>query len=71
MTHPPMALRVQEATDEGLRAAARAVRSRVFVEEQGVAAALERDAHDASCPYVLALLDGEPVAAARHLGNWD
>jgi len=38
---------------------------RVFVEEQGVPTALERDVHDDHCPYVLAELDGEAVGAAR------
>lgn len=61
-----MSLEIVPATDEAARERARGVRWRVFVEEQGVPATLERDPHDASCPYVLALLDGEPVGAARY-----
>lgn len=49
---------------EALRAAF-AIRHRVFVEEQGVPAELERDAHDATSRHALALLDGVPCGTAR------
>jgi predicted GNAT family N-acyltransferase/ligand-binding SRPBCC domain-containing protein len=61
-----MRLEILSATDQTTRDRACAVRHSVFVEEQGVPAALERDEHDASCPHVLALLDGQPVGAARY-----
>ena len=48
------------------RASALEIRARVFVEEQGVPAELERDAHDAACTHLLATLHGQPVAAARY-----
>lgn len=47
-------------------AAAFALRTRVFVEEQGVPAELERDALDALSRHVLAVdADGQPVGAGR------
>jgi predicted GNAT family N-acyltransferase len=61
-----MPLEIRAAIDEADRERARAVRRKVFVDEQGVPAALELDEHDASCAYVIALLDGEPVGAARY-----
>ena len=57
---------VVDALDEAQRACARTVRRRVFVEEQGVPEALEIDALDDSCDHVLALVEGEPVGAARY-----
>jgi predicted GNAT family N-acyltransferase/ligand-binding SRPBCC domain-containing protein len=61
-----MSLEILPATDAAALEQAYAVRRRVFVDEQGVAEALERDSHDASCRHVLALLDGEPIGAARY-----
>ena len=61
-----MALEIVAAVDEPARERARAVRWRVFVDEQGVPATLEQDEHDESCPYVLALRDGKPIGAARY-----
>jgi ElaA protein len=42
------------------------VRRRVFVDEQGVDAALEHDEHDAACEHLIALAGGRVVAAARY-----
>jgi predicted GNAT family N-acyltransferase len=41
------------------------VRTSVFVEEQGVPAALEEDDRDPSCLHLLAVRDGKPVGVAR------
>ncbi|APV52184.1 GNAT family N-acetyltransferase [Betaproteobacteria bacterium GR16-43] len=42
------------------------VRTRVFVDEQSVPVAIERDGRDAECVHVLARdLDGHPVGAGR------
>lgn len=58
--------RIVEAVDPAGRAAAHAVRTAVFVNEQGVPPGLERDALDAVSRHVLALLDdGTPVGAGR------
>lgn len=48
-----------------------AIRDDVFVGEQGVDPALERDGKDDECVHFLALIDGQPVATARvmMLGN--
>lgn len=51
-------------TDEqGLRA----VRTRVFIEEQHVAPELEWDGFDTICTHVIAEHDGQPIATARLL----
>ena len=42
------------------------VRRRVFIEEQGVDAALEHDQHDATCEHLIALVDDGVVGAARY-----
>ncbi|MDR7194810.1 GNAT family N-acetyltransferase [Luteimonas terrae] len=58
--------RVAIVTDAGDLAAAHAVRTAVFVDEQGVPAALERDALDALSRHVLATdADGRPIGAGR------
>lgn len=58
--------RVAIVTDAGDLAGAHAVRTAVFVDEQGVPAALERDALDASSRHVLATAaDGTPIGAGR------
>jgi predicted GNAT family N-acyltransferase len=44
---------------------ARAIRRRVFVEEQGVGEALEFDALDAQARHLLASVDGEPAGTLR------
>jgi len=41
------------------------IRQKVFVEEQGVDPALERDEHETDCHHYLALFDGIPVGTAR------
>jgi predicted GNAT family N-acyltransferase len=61
-----MELIVRVAVDEADRAAALAVRRRVFIEEQKVDAALEHDQHDDACEHLLALADGRVVGAARY-----
>mgnify|MGYP006280841623 CR=1 FL=1 len=52
-------------SDDELGARARAVRRRVFVDEQGVPEAVEMDEKDADATHVL-LTDGDPVATARY-----
>lgn len=47
------------------RARLLAVRTTVFVEEQGVPASIEEDERDPLCLHLLALRAGEPVGAAR------
>jgi predicted GNAT family N-acyltransferase len=47
------------------RDALMSVRTKVFVEEQGVPASLEEDDRDPSCLHLLATRDGKPVGAAR------
>jgi predicted GNAT family N-acyltransferase len=42
-----------------------AIRRRVFVEEQGIAAALEFDTRDRAARHLLAVLDGEPAGTLR------
>ncbi|WP_018657240.1 GNAT family N-acetyltransferase [Actinomadura flavalba] len=54
------------ATDTD-RAAALAIRMRVFVTEQGVPPEIELDADDAAARHFLARLDGRPVGTARLL----
>ena len=41
------------------------VRGIVFIEEQGVPYAVERDEHDFSATHILGEMDGEPFAAGR------
>jgi predicted GNAT family N-acyltransferase len=60
-----MQVSVVVAESDAERAAARAIRHAVFVEEQAVPAELEIDGRDESCAHFLALLAGIPVAAAR------
>ncbi len=58
--------RVAIVTDAGDLASAHAVRTAVFVDEQGVPPELERDALDALSRHVLATaLDGTPIGAGR------
>ncbi|WP_291728044.1 GNAT family N-acetyltransferase [Leisingera sp. F5] len=52
-------------------AACFALRDRVFVVEQGVPAALDRDALDASATHLLAVQDATPVGTARIVFNDD
>ncbi|WMJ69748.1 GNAT family N-acetyltransferase [Stenotrophomonas sp. 24(2023)] len=60
------ALRVQQVRHEDAHAAIHAVRQRVFVQEQGIAAELERDALDPVCAHVLALdAQDQPVGTGR------
>lgn len=60
----PQTVRAAASTTD--RAQAFAVRRRVFIEEQGVDAALEQDDHDASSEHVIALADERVVGAARY-----
>jgi predicted GNAT family N-acyltransferase len=57
---------IRLARADAERTAALDVRRRVFVEEQGVDTALERDAHDDTCKHLVAIADGRVVGAARH-----
>jgi len=62
----PAPFEVRLVTDADGRAAAHAVRTAVFVDEQGVPAELERDALDGLSTHVLALAaDGTPIGAGR------
>ncbi len=63
---PATALRIRVIESAVERSQAYDVRARVFVDEQGVAPELERDAHDAACTHLLGMLEGVPVAAARY-----
>jgi predicted GNAT family N-acyltransferase len=57
---------VRSAGSDAERAQAHEVRRRVFIEEQGVDAALEVDARDASCEHLIAIADESVVGAARY-----
>lgn len=60
------AVTISEVTGAGQRAAMHALREAVFVHEQGVPAALERDALDDRCRHVLATdPDGSAVGTGR------
>jgi predicted GNAT family N-acyltransferase len=59
------ALRVRDASYERDLAEIRRIRFGVFVEEQRVPKALEMDERDASCPHVLAYLEGTAVGTGR------
>ena len=62
----PASFRVFPIANDGDMAAAQALREQVFVLEQGVPAALERDALDAQCRHVLAVeADGTAVGTGR------
>lgn len=50
------------SADEGI---IRRIRFAVFVDEQGVPAALEMDDRDPACLHVLAFVNGEPVGTGR------
>ena len=63
---PASALRIRAVESAVERSQAFEIRARVFVDEQGVARELERDAHDAACPHWLGTLEGVPVATARY-----
>jgi predicted GNAT family N-acyltransferase len=60
------AIAIVDAEEDAQLAATRAVRRRVFIEEQGVPETLELDQHDAHASHVLATIGDEPVGAARH-----
>jgi len=61
-----MDLTVRPASAPAEVAQALEIRRRVFIEEQGVDAALEHDAHDASCEHLIALLGARVVGTARY-----
>ena len=63
-----MSLSITETRDVAL---CRALRRRVFIEEQGVSEADERDAYDKVAVHVLATLDGTAVGTARLLVQGD
>lgn len=59
-------IRVEQVQHADAHVAIHDVRQRVFVQEQGIAAELERDALDPVCAHVLALDDsGQPVGTGR------
>ena len=58
-------LAVLRAVEADVLGAAYAIRYTVFVEEQGVAADLERDDRDATADHFVAHLAGRPVGAVR------
>ncbi len=61
-------IRLQVGSWEQLGEAARAVRHAVFIEEQGIPAALELDAQDAQCTHAVAFdAAGKPLATGRLL----
>lgn len=60
-------LRIVEGDWDELAPRAQPLRTAVFVEEQGVPAALEWDEHDAASRHFLALADGHVVGTARLL----
>ena len=61
--HGELALHVVDWSDA--RAALMGVRTRVFVEEQGVPSELEADDRDPDCLHLLAMQAGVPVGTAR------
>jgi ElaA protein len=63
-------MRVEVARTEDLETCL-ALRRTVFIEEQGVPEALERDEYDATALHLLATLDGQPVGTARMLLKGD
>lgn len=62
---PAAGLRVELVDFDGQRDSLYGIRYRVFVEEQGVPAAMEQDDSDPLCRHVLAYWDGVPVGTAR------
>jgi predicted GNAT family N-acyltransferase len=58
---------VSVVTDAARVAEAYALRTEVFVVEQGVDAAIERDERDPEADHVLATVDGRPTGAGRLL----
>lgn len=64
-------IRIQQVSHADAHAAIHDVRQRVFVQEQGIAAALERDALDPVSAHVLALdADGQPVGTEQAGPGW-
>jgi len=60
-----VSLAIAEAVCPADRAACRALREEVFIDEQGVPPALERDAHDADARHLLARDGATPVGTLR------
>ena len=60
-----MSLRVEKITDNSLLQEAFAIRNQVFVLEQNVDPALERDDFEATSHHFIAFLEEIPVGAAR------
>ncbi|MEO1680940.1 MAG: GNAT family N-acetyltransferase [Pseudomonadota bacterium] len=63
MTDP--SIEISEATTEAQRAACLALRADVFIAEQGVSEADERDGRDGEARHLLALVDGAPLGTLR------
>ena len=62
---PPMTVEIRPLRDEADWQAVRAIRERVFVEEQQCPPPEEWDGFDAEARHVLLLADGRPAGAAR------
>jgi ElaA protein len=60
-----MSLEVAKASTETERAACLALRAEVFIDEQGVSRAEERDGRDGGAHHLLARLDGMPAGTLR------
>ena len=58
-------IEVVQVLDERQYQQVLAIRRQVFVEEQGVPAELEIDAHESEATFFLALRDGEPLGTGR------
>jgi len=68
LAHAPARIVIRVGDWEQLGAAARIVRFAVFIEEQGIPAALELDERDASATHAVAFgADGAPIATGRLL----
>ena len=65
MAEDVVGYRIVDAPDDGERAAAYALRARVFIDEQRVPADLERDAHDDTADHVVLLAGDVAVATGR------
>jgi len=64
-TMAPAAAEIVPVRSADQMATAYAIRRRVFIEEQGIDEALERDADDLRAIHVLALRDGQAVGCGR------
>ena len=63
----PGEIEIQKVTWEDAEAVLRSIRTRVFIQEQGVPEELEWDGLDARCVHLVAVAAGEPVGTVRLL----